>query len=214
MQEVDYRKIIGMLSKKYGNDRNRVLNAVYDVDDVLNNLVKHVCKTLKVSLPDRFEINLCKNYSEDEKKEVYRMFEDPETFRHVEYDPDANKICEVEKTGKVLVWINSNNLNQSIVDVKVPSLLENISDLTPERIRMEIRGRVDCNFKEALENTDIVVEDNLLHLLNNDECVKILINRTHNQADVYNIKDADYNIIRVNELSEAIDIINRIAELW
>lgn len=214
MQEVDYRKIIGMLSKKYGNDRNRVLNAVYDVDDVLNNLVKHVCKTLKISLPDRFEINLCKNYSEDEKKEVYRMFEDPETFRHVEYDPDANKICEVEKTGKVLVWINSNNLNQSIVDIKVPSLLENISDLTPERIRMEIRGRVDCNFKEALENTDIVVEDNLLHLLNNDECVKILINRTHNQADVYNIKDADYNIIRVNELSEAIDIINRIAELW
>lgn len=214
MQEVDYRKIIGMISKKYGNDRNRVLNAVYDVDDVLNNLVKHVCKTLKISLPDRFEINLCKNYSEDEKKEVYRMFEDPETFRHVEYDPDANKICEVEKTGKVLVWINSNNLNQSIVDVKVPSLLENISDLTPERIRMEIRGRVDCNFKEALENTDIVVEDNLLHLLNDDECVKILINRTHNQADVYNIKDADYNIIRVNELSEVIDIINRIAELW
>jgi 5'(3')-deoxyribonucleotidase len=180
------------------------LKIVYDVDDVLNNLNHYVFSTLKLGLPDRFNIMDCDKYIDEQKKAILGMYSSPDTFRKISYVPGASEICEIEKTGKAEIWINSHSFNEEILQVKHDSLVELLPEMNKSHIILTIgRGAG----KKQLDNTDIIVEDSFTNLMEySDDVLKVLINKTHNQAKTYGTTDDEQHIIRVKDLEEANEV--------
>lgn len=188
------------------------LNAVYDVDDVLNNLNDYVFETLRLHKAKRFKIpENTDQYTEDQMKSIINMYGDPNTFRNLRYVPGARDICKIEKTGKALTWINSSNYTEDIAKVKLESLIANIPDLNIDRIILVIGLGANKNAVDA----DIIVEDCFTNLDKyHDGTLKILIDKTHNQAETYGSTDAEKGITRVKSLVEANTIIQCVVDNW
>lgn len=188
----------------------KIIHIVYDVDDVLNNLNYIVFKKLGLlgRMPKLFNISDCDEYTESEKKEIFDCYGNPDIFKATSLVAGADKICQVEKTGRALVYINSRNFNSEVASIKINQLLKNIPGLNYFRIDMQI-GLGDR--KKISEYADIVIEDCITNLLKYPtETVKILINKTYNQAQAYGITDAEYNILRVENLTQVIELIDEL----
>lgn len=191
---------------------DKIINIVYDVDDVLNNLNAYVFNTLKVPAASRFNIRECTEYTKEQQDEILQMYSNPETFRNITYVEGAREICDVEKSGRARVWINSRNLTQEIAEIKQKSLLESIPDLKANQIEMQI-GAGDK--KKISSFADIVIEDCLGNILMYEKhTTKILINKNHNQAKSYGISDSKEGIIRVPTLVHANLIIRKMVDNW
>ena len=175
-----------------------MINIVYDV---LNNLNACVYERVGCVPASKFNISECVEYTEEEKQAIYDSFGSAEVFRGLSAVPGASEICEIEKTGKALVWINSSNFTQEIADIKREWLFKYIPNLSEERVLLHV-GHGEK--KVSLDFADIVVEDCFKNLLKYDShVVKILIDKTHNKAETYGTTDEKEHIIRVNSLLEA-----------
>lgn len=188
------------------------LNVVYDVDDVLNNLNDYVFDTLKLPKAKRFVIAENSDiYTEQQVEAIIQMYRDSETFKHLKFVPGARDICRIEKTGKALTWINSSNFTEDVAKVKLKDLVTNIPDLNPDRIILVIGTG---NSKNAV-SADIIIEDCFTNLNKYpDGCLKILIDKEHNQASEYDTTDAEKGITRVSSLIEANEIIKYVVDMW
>lgn len=196
-----------------------IINVVFDMDDVLNNLNDYVFNTLGLKRPSLFEINQCKEYSDAQKAAIIGMYKRADVFKALELVPGAREICKLEaikerKNGEevgVRVWINSVSLTQDIADVKRQQIEREIKGINMDRVILPV-GR-----KEALEHTTYIVEDSMANLQNGYgwQTCKILIDKPHNQAKAYKTQDDHEKINRVKDLTQAIrfiqeDIVNNI----
>lgn len=178
-----------------------MINIVYDVDDVLNNLNDYVIGKLGLVYASNYNIRSCPEYTREQQDKILAMYNDPETFRNLKLVPGARDICKVEETGKARVWINSSCLNVEIEDIKRRCLLENIPGLNKDRLVFQVGYGMS---KKQLDFTDIIVEDCITNLTKyNAQVEKILIDKKHNQAKTYCISDWDYGIKRVDTLLTA-----------
>lgn len=187
-----------------------MLNIVYDVDDVLNNLNDYVFNTLELPMASRFNIRECSEYTKEQQDTILDMYGNVETFKNLTYVDGAKDICEIEKTGKALVWINSSCFTKDIADFKVKSLLENIPGLNPDRIILQIGVG---HKKKQLDFTDIIVEDCLTNMrVYKQSTSKLLINKIYNQPKTYCTSDWKEGLIRVPSLLEANKLIRSYVE--
>ena len=187
-----------------------LINIVYDVDDVLNNLNYVVFESLGMldNMPKRFNISECEQYTDEEKKAILEMYGKTETFAKTSLNDGAKDICNIEKSGLALVYINSRNFSEEIARIKTNMLLEQIPGLSYHRIEMQIGNGEG---KRITENAHIVIEDCITNLFKYpSKAVKILINRSHNQADEYGIIDEEAGIIRVKDLKSAVEMVENI----
>ena len=194
-----------------------MINIVYDVDDVLNNLNEYVFLTLGLSFPKLYEISKCTEYTEEQKDSIIHMYKDPNTFRNLQYYSEASNICKVEALKDAAVWINSNNLTQEIAEIKTRSLIDRIPMLNSERIVMQIieldKHKTIKVDKKPITKADIIVEDNLLSLLKyGTRASKILIDKTYNKAEAYGFTDRQLGMIRVGNLREANECVKGLVE--
>lgn len=190
-----------------------MLNVVYDVDDVLNNLNEYVFNLLNLSPPDRFNIYECNYYTDEQKRQVMEAYKSWEIFTHLQFVPGASEICDIEKTRKAIVWINSNNFTEEIAQIKYKSLTEYIPSLNKERIIMQIMNGDTHVTKECIPSTDIIVEDCLLNLSKyGKDTYKILIDKTYNKSESYGSTDKDLGIIRVKDLLDANRHVEKIVQ--
>lgn len=184
------------------------LKVVYDVDDVLNDLNGHVSKLLNTPNPDNFDISKATNLTDEQKKLVMEAYGNPDTFKTVPYLDDAKKIFDIEKNGKTVVEIHSNNFNQGVADVKRESLKKLFPNVSEDKFHLQV-GKWDE--KDTRTSPDIIVEDNILNLFKyNIFTVKILIDKPYNQASIYNTRDYKEGIIRVANLAEAIETVEKL----
>lgn len=197
------QKIIEDVAAKY---RDRTINVVFDIDDVLNNLNDYVFGTLGLPEPDTFKVNESSLYTAEQKKSIMQMYGKEDTFRHLKYDSLCRSLTALERKSNVYVWINSVCFTQDIADVKLGQLRMYAPGLNEDRIIFQITS--DGSSKRELSCSTIMVEDNILNLFKHEETpIKILIDKSYNKAEVYGTHDATHDIIRVKSLAEAYKVI-------
>lgn len=188
-----------------------MINIVYDVDDVLNNLNDYVCDKCGVDYNSIVQFNILKNegITKDDANRLLESYSDPFTFTQLRFRDAAYHICDIEKEYKgVRVSIHSNNFKREIADIKTKALLKEIPGLSLDKISMEVGTH---SSKSADKDADFIVEDNIENLLKyEDRVFRILIDKPWNKAETYGLNDKDYNIFRVKSLEEANDIIRKI----
>lgn len=186
------------------------IHIVYDIDDVLNNLNDYVFNRLGISdRPRQFNIMLCDQYTAEQKEKILESYGNPEVFENVAWVPGAYNIFDIERTGKALVSINSSNFNTEVMEVKRKRLHE-IPNINWDRVNLHIGKGYN---KEAIDTADIVVEDCITNTIKyRKDTIKLLINKSHNQAETYGIDEKVEGIIRVNSLIEANEYIQRYVE--
>lgn len=185
-----------------------MLHIIYDVDDVLNNLTDRMCQFVGVEPNTFYRIEDNDHYTDDEKRRCFEFFNDPDAFAALDFVPGATEIFEIEKTSKARVSIMSCNYNQQIVDIKMHKLLTRIPGAAPEKIQMQLLRGED---KVVDPSADIIVEDCLANCLKYPlDTLKILINKSYNQAATYNVNESAWNIRRVDSLLEANQLIREI----
>lgn len=186
----------------------RVINVVYDMDDVLNNLNEEVYNSLGMQhmfkLQTRFRIRENTGLFTDEQMNlVLNAYKNPEIFKRLKPAKGVERILDIEglTNGLVQVSIHSTSLVEEINPIKERFVSDNIPGFTRERLHLSLGHN-----KDAFNNADYIIEDSLENLLKyGKDTVKILIDKPHNQFDSYGIKNS--NIIRVYSLDEGIDII-------
>ena len=182
-----------------------MVNVVYDVDDVLNNLVSHIISKLGLPEPSRYAVRECTEYIKEQQDTIIAMFSDPDVFREISFVDGAKDICDIERSGMARVWINSCNANEKVGEVKRQALIEHIPNLSPNRIHFQYGDGLK---KTPLPMTDIIVEDSFKNLLAYPkDVIKILIDRSCNKAEYFNTTDKEHQIIRVVDLNSANTLI-------
>ena len=181
---------------------------IYDVDDVLNNLNEYCLTKLGLPWGTRFNTYENTSYTKEQADSLMGMYGNPETFRHLSYMPGARDIFDIEKTGKVKVRIVSRNFNQGVADVKMGWILGGIPGATSDNIEMQIGLGAD---KRIDKTADIIVEDCITNCIKyNKDTIKILIDKPNNKAEEYSINEGEHNIIRVDTLIDANNLIRKI----
>lgn len=182
---------------------------VYDVDDVLNNLNGYILTKLGLPEPNRYNVMECSMYTSEQKEQILQMYREAETFKHLEYVPGAKEICDIEKSGRAEVMINSSCLSEEVAEVKLHSLLTHVDNLKESKIHFDLTNA--SNRKRTIDGADIVIEDCLANLQRyGEDTRKILINKSNNQAAEYGTCDLKDSIIRVNSLLEANEVVRRL----
>lgn len=202
------KKVLKVLVNSLIGNSEVPLNVVYDVDDVLNNLNEYVFKQLGVTWrPRRFNVRECTDVSTEFQDKIIGMYGSPETFENLDWVDGAHEITSIEADGSAKVWINSNNFSDTIRDVKRHRILTELTEINPDRVVLQVSG---SNDKKAV-NADIVIEDHIINCLKySDWSIKILIDKTWNQPDQYEIAEDFYHIIRVGSLLEANQAVREI----
>lgn len=192
-----------------------MINVVYDVDDVLNNLNEYATAKAGVDMSAIKYFNIRKNTNipEDGQDRLLELYGNPDTFRHLSFLDAAYHICDIEKEfDNVYVSIHSNNFAQEIADIKTSALLAEIPGITSEKISMEVGSAMS---KSAHSEADIIVEDSFQNCLKySDDTIKILINKSWNQAENYDSTDKESGITRVESLEKANELIREIVRNW
>lgn len=198
------QKIIEAVAAKH---RDRAINVVFDIDDVLNNLNDYVFGTLGLPEPDTFKINESSLYTDEQKKSIMTMYGTADTFRHLRYDNLCKNLPDFEHEQDVHVWINSVCFTKEIADVKLEHLRMYAPGLNEDHIVFQITS--DGSSKKELSCGTIMVEDNILNLFKHEETpIKILIDKSYNKAEVYGTADETHGIIRVKSLAEVFKVID------
>lgn len=202
------KKVLKVLVNSLIGNSEVPLNVVYDVDDVLNNLNEYVFKQLGVTWrPRRFNVRECTDVSTEFQDKIIGMYGSPETFENLDWVDGAHEITSIEADGSAKVWINSNNFSDTIRDIKRHKILTELTEINPNRVVLQVSG---SNDKKAV-NADIVIEDHIINCLKySDWAIKILIDKTWNQPDQYEIAEDFYHIIRVGSLLEANQAVREI----
>jgi hypothetical protein len=183
-----------------------MINIIFDVDDVLNNLSTFAFQKHGLPLPHRYRIRECEQYTKEQQDAVLATLADPETFKLLDLQHGIDRLIELNEVPGARVGINTASFNSEIVEVKKVILDFVMSKLDPDMIFMPLIN--DGDKKANFDYTDIIVEDSMENILSYGRQVhKVLIDKTYNQAREYGIKDSDYGIHRVKTLDEAIDCI-------
>ncbi len=182
-----------------------VINVVYDLDGVLNQLNEFIFSQLGIAqklgikhynLYDNTDILTGRDINN-----IISMYHNAETFRMAPPVVGADRIKNVIKywPSRVNVIIHSLCYNHRIKSVKMKWIKNNL-EIHNSSMRLEVGSS-----KGTIKNATIVVEDSLDQLLKYDEnTVKILIDKTYNRYY------AGEDIVRVNSLNEAIDKVEEI----
>ena len=198
------QKMLEAVAIKY---RDKAINVVFDVDDVLNNLNDYVFGTLGLPEPDTFKVNESSLYTAEQKKAIMTMYGTADTFRHLQYDSLCKNLPDLETIDDVHVWINSVCFTHEIADVKLEQLRQYTPGLDEDHIIFQITS--DGSSKRELSCGTIMVEDNILNLFTHEETpIKILIDKSYNKAEVYGTHDETHGIIRVKSLAGALCVID------
>lgn len=188
-----------------------MINIVYDMDDVLNNLndvvfsrqgIYHKLVKLKY-----FDINKNKNMTKYEKSEILKSYSNPDIFDKLELVYGAERILDIQKkySDKVKVWIHSLSFNDKIAQVKERFIRDKMQWFNMDNTILEV-----ADTKSVLDFADIVVEDSLEYLVKCKSEFKVLIDKSYNQSENYDVDSS--NIIREKGLNKAIDKVESIVE--
>lgn len=185
---------------------------VYDVDDVLNNLNNIVFNKAGVEgKVTRYYTNENEGLTKSEMAEMNNLYANPDTFRILEYNDGAERICDIEKTGFADVFIYSANFNPIISRIKYDSLISAIPNIKPDNIELVISS----GHKHARRDTDIIIEDSADNImLYSDNVIKILIDKPYNQENKYPELMEVKNLIRVDTLVDAVNLVENIVYTW
>lgn len=185
---------------------------VYDVDDVLNNLNNIVFNKAGVEgKVTRYYTHENEGLTKSEMAEMNNLYANPDTFRVLEYNEGAERICDIEKTGFADVFTYSANFNPLISRIKYDSLISAIPNIKPDNIELVISS----GHKHARRDTDIIVEDSADNImLYSDDVIKILIDKPYNQENKYPELREVKNLVRVDTLVDAVNLIEDIVHTW
>jgi len=179
---------------------------VYDVDNVLNNLMDYICEAYNIDIKKirRYDISENIELTYSEKNKIFRAFNDKDIFLNLKYDESIGEILNCNNAdNNIEVHIHSLSMNHEIESVKYSKIIELLKNIDESNIVFEVGSK-----KSVMHDVDVLVEDCI------ENCVKanvkkfcILLDKTYNQADEYGICEKDYNIIRVRALCEGIEVI-------
>lgn len=193
---------------KSSKKSNRKLEVVFDIDGVLNTMTETACDELGINPTDliQYEISTNPRLTEDNKNNLYRLFGDVEFFKRIYVIPEISRLKEIQDTGRANVSIHSLSWNREIAEFKKQMLRERLNWLPRKRVILEVNG-VD-SIKNDTENCDILVEDCITNIVKSKpRNMGILIKKSYNRPETYNIDVKEHNITEVNSLNEAIDKI-------
>lgn len=183
---------------------------MYDIDDVLNNLNEEVYSTLGIPhlyyKQKRYKVRENVGILTDKQMDsILNLYSDNSLFERLRPIRGIERITNIEKQlpNKAVVHIHSISLNEDIIRIKERFIRDNIAGFNSERANLALGHN-----KDAFKNADIIVEDSLENLLKyGSNTIKILLDKPYNQFNNYGIVKTD--IIRLNDLEEAVDTIER-----
>lgn len=179
---------------------------IFDVDDTLWSLNKRVAKIAGIDYNKLtiFSVHDNTNLTEDEKREMLRIYADTDAFRDIEWDAGIEHIASIPAD----IYINSNNSTEEIAEVKRKQL-HSILDIPDDHIVMNITGLKKSSItKKIIDNDTYILVDDSLHNIEMSTAVyNIVIRRPWNQ---YSPIPKNKNIIFVDNLCDAILTVNSI----
>lgn len=147
----------------------RKINIAYDMDDVLNNLGDSVFESMDLadktdklkqfSMESNVRLGILTN---EQSKLLLNAFSKPESFMGLIPMQGIERLMDIEEKypNKVNVSIYTHALDESIDCIKQDFVKTYIPKMPLERVHITHES-----VKEAKENIDIIVEDNLENLL-------------------------------------------------
>ena len=177
------------------------LNVVFDVDGVIVDINKKICKkhNIDISKIVKHNIRTCEGLTETEKDTLISEYGSHDLYDDIELEDGADEIMELAPKCNLLIY--SVCFNRGISLSKYRMLTERLN-IAPENIELLIKDKDGT--KPAHGKADIIVEDCLDNIINyTKDTVKILLNKPYNQTDL----DDEYGIIRVANIRQAIKII-------
>lgn len=203
----------GFLDKVYQICSGYELKIVFDIDDTLNNLNDFVCTHLGISRDklNKYSIEKCENLTKQQKEAILLMYNDIETFKNLYWVSGAERIEDFHsvRIGRFCtgVYIHSTSMTEEIADYKRVILKRDFPIIPDKNISLEYGSNKKSCFNDAF----IVVEDNIENLLKYpDGTIKILIDKPNNKDEIYGVNPNTSGIIRVVNLSSALNVISSI----
>lgn len=184
------------------------LKIVFDMDNVLNNLLEH---TFDLAGIDRFKIKHINNYdifknsilTSDEKDKIIKLWHTPETFLGCMPQEGIEEIIKLKDLCGIDLIIHSRCESTEIMQVKMDWLRRYIKDMQDIEVKFEVKQKTPCSDVYA------IVEDNLEYLLQCKANYKVIIDMPYNKEENYEIAKNANEIVRVKSLKEAICFIRR-----
>jgi len=187
----------------------RLMKAVYDVDDTLWGLNEQAYKLAGLTVDDAKYYRVQENplLTDEQRKLIMDGFCDPEVFKRCVFYEGYTRIFDIDRDGKAHVHISSANTNFEVMNIKKPRLINEVPNIKPDNIKMTIL--TGSHLGQEREPGDILVDDNILNIIKSNFPYNILMSQPHNRNI---IMPFDKNIIRVESLMQAVDIVESIIE--
>lgn len=172
------------------------LKIIFDRDGVLNELHLKIAEKLGffVEMFKNYHIEHNEHFDEDLQKAILKCFKDPQIFADTAPAQGFERLAELRADPRVELIVHSLSYSDIIAQIK--------KEWDQKHGLTFFHNYIDCFGKQKkMLDAFIQVEDCLENLEKSPAQYKILIDKTYNQGDL------PPNIIRVANLSDAVDII-------
>lgn len=168
------------------NESMRKSIVVFDMDDVMWNLNKHVAeiKGIPYEKFTQFSIYDNPNMTEEEKQKVLAAYTEAATYTDIEFtQPVVDLINDVHRLfPQYYVHIISNSATEAVRDVKLPQLLR-VLDLPKERLHLKVIDMPTQSCQKKLPDNMFLFVDDSIHNQEMANAVhKIMPARLHNEG--------------------------------
>lgn len=173
------------------------MTIVYDIDDTLNNLNKHISSIHKTPLPNRYNIRKATNLTDKQKEIIIGCYGNADIFKDVEWNEGYKETEELANKHKII--INSLCLTDDIAEIKYRRIRKDMPWIEEKHIILTV------GFEKPKVSADIIVEDCIENVADyNGDTHKIIIDMPWNKYGVVDIRRVRSLIEANNEIKSII----------
>jgi len=184
---------------------NKSRLVVFDIDDVLNDLVKTTLDI--VGVPEKYELK--KRYYVEECEEIFsknqmemmkKLWENGDTYTLCKPQPGIEKLNKIMEIENVDLKIHSfcDSIDAANSKKKFVKTYINVND---DNLVLELNNKTPFNYAFA------IVEDHFQYLCKTKAKYKLLIDKPYNKAEEYGTTDKEQGILRFSSTNDAIEFI-------
>lgn len=184
---------------------------VFDIDEVLNNLLENTYKLAgidvnKVSKINNYSLSKCVTLTKNELDRIHEVWKGCLVYETAKPSYGIAEIADIARVNGVKVFVHSYCENEVAMRSKIDWVGRYIDTSNIEFI-------MEVGIKTPLIKADMIVEDNLQYLLECNAETKLLINKPYNQGSLYGIDIDKEGIIRMETTFNAIKYIKELLGL-
>ena len=178
-----------------------IRKVVFDLDDTLWPLNKRACKLANVDFDKIRNFALSENplVTEDERERLSKVYNSVELWKEIHWFEGARDLKQLEQYN-AKVYINSNCLNQDVIDLKRNFLSKELNIPDDQIILNLIKSAKD---KPLDDDMFIFVDDSPFNIIKSTATYNIVPNKPWNQ-------NIDKYVIRINSLPEIIHFCKQV----